>query len=695
MRTVMQQQQQQFGNYRLIRLLDSGGFADIYLAEHISLKTLYAVKVLQMQLFDEEQQQHFLQEARLLAQLKHPRIIQVVDFGVENAVPFLVMTYAPNGNLRQLYPAGAHLSPHVVVRYIKQAAEALQHAHKQSLIHRDIKPENFLLDTNNDLLLSDFGIAIVARSSHSQSLQDIVGTAAYMAPEQIRGRPRPASDQYALAVVAYEWICGEPPFKGATYLETAKMHLTAPVPSPREKRPAIAEAVAAVLLRALAKDHHQRFESVQDFAQALEQACFHGVMPRSAPRSQAAEREDAEVSHKRQGEGRRVSRRLVLAMLGGLGVLSAAGGYVGWRVLASQPQVQKIWQPAQLPTANPTLGKTLLTYNVLAQTGIQDFAIDTLAWSPDGEMLLSAGSTPSPANISQVGLLTAWDASSGETFLTNSTYTGPAYNRGQGAAWSPDGKLLAATTSYTIEHASFVTENTLFTGVHILNATSGKRVQFWPVTCHALAWSPDGKTLALAGPYLDPTITPDTPSSIYKSPQIMLVSASTGQTLRSHYVESLYISDAILAWSPDSRYVASYDKEVSVWEATTAQRVSQYQSQGGQSTDLALAWSPDSKYLASAWGSEIHIASALTGKPLLTYKGHVKNVRTLAWSPDGSKVASGGEDTTVQIWNAKDGKLLYTYRAHTGNVLALVWSPDGNTIASGGEDGVVRIWTTK
>jgi serine/threonine protein kinase len=128
-----------------------------------------------------------------------------------------------------------------------------------------------LLEPDNSILLSDFGIAVVAHSSHSLNTQDIIGTVAYMAPEQLQGKPRLASDQYALAVVVYEWLSGSWPFSGA-YVEIAIQHaLTPPLPL-RDKMPTISPEVEQVVMKALAKDPHQRFASVQDFATALEQA---------------------------------------------------------------------------------------------------------------------------------------------------------------------------------------------------------------------------------------------------------------------------------------------------------------------------------------------------------------------------------------------------------------------------------------
>jgi serine/threonine protein kinase len=130
----------------------------------------------------------------------HPHIVRILDFDVEEGVPFLVMDYAPNGSLRQQHPKGTLLPLDTVVSYLKQVAAALQYAHDQQLIHRDIKPENMLLGRNHDILLSDFGLAIIAQSTHSKSAQETAGTIAYMAPEQLQAHPTAASDQYALAL---------------------------------------------------------------------------------------------------------------------------------------------------------------------------------------------------------------------------------------------------------------------------------------------------------------------------------------------------------------------------------------------------------------------------------------------------------------------------------------------------------------
>ena len=261
---------QQLGNYRLIRLIGKGGFAEVYQGEHIFLKTPAAIKVLHTQLTSEDMDS-FLNEARTIAHLVHPHIVRVTDFGIQGETPFLVMDYAPNGTLRQRHPKGTQLPLSLIIPYVNQVAGALQHAHNEKLVHRDIKPENMLLGRQNELLLSDFGIALVAQSSRYPNPQEIVGTAAYMSPEQIHGRPRPASDQYSLAVIVYEWLSGDRPFHGS-FTELCTQHMFAQPPPLREKIPTISPDVEHVVARALTKDPHQRFISIQAFASALEQA---------------------------------------------------------------------------------------------------------------------------------------------------------------------------------------------------------------------------------------------------------------------------------------------------------------------------------------------------------------------------------------------------------------------------------------
>jgi len=260
---------QHIGRYRILRRLGSGAFGTVYLAEQSATGKLVALKVLSTHLSGSEELRRFLNEARIV-RLHHPHIVPVLDFGLsEQDKPFLVMEYAAGGTVDRRYPRGSALPLEKVVRYVKQVAAALQYAHEHQVIHRDVKPENLLLRDDGSMMLSDFGISKLLEQSSSQSLQTRVGTPAYMAPEQGQGKPCPASDQYALAVVTYEWLTGHRPFQG-TSIEVAVQHRLDPPPSLCSLNPEVTPEVEQVVLRALAKAPEDRFASVSQFAQALE-----------------------------------------------------------------------------------------------------------------------------------------------------------------------------------------------------------------------------------------------------------------------------------------------------------------------------------------------------------------------------------------------------------------------------------------
>jgi serine/threonine protein kinase len=259
------------GNYQLLRLLGRGAFADVYLAEHRYLEVPAAIKILHVRMEPSTHEQ-FRREARTIAHLQHPHIVRVLDFGFQDQTPYLVMEYTPNGTLRTRHPKGTRLPLEQIVHYVKQLAPALDYAHQQRVIHRDVKPENMLLSANDEVVLSDFGIAVVQQSMDSLKTQNQAGTPVYMAPEQIRGKPGAASDQYALGVLVYEWLCGEPPFRGSLF-EVLSQHLYQPPPSLCARIPFLPLAVEDAVFGALAKEPRARFVSVQEFAEVLEAVC--------------------------------------------------------------------------------------------------------------------------------------------------------------------------------------------------------------------------------------------------------------------------------------------------------------------------------------------------------------------------------------------------------------------------------------
>ncbi len=290
---------QHLGNYRLIRLLGTGGYAEVYLAENIHLGVQAAIKVLKLRDLDNLEQDKFRDEARFMTTLEHPRIIKVLDYGIEmsqrgndGSTPYLVMEYAPRGTLRHLYPHGRPMPQPEIVSYTKQIAEALQYAHDKSIIHRDVKPENMLVRRSNDVALSDFGIAVAGLNTSNLSMQleeiaqrvargeqiMVPGTAPYLAPERLQGHTQRASDQYSLAVIVYEWLCGKRPFDGSD-LEICQKHANEPPPPLLKANPAITREIEQVVMKALSKRPSDRYMSVREFATALESAIQASAQP--------------------------------------------------------------------------------------------------------------------------------------------------------------------------------------------------------------------------------------------------------------------------------------------------------------------------------------------------------------------------------------------------------------------------------
>lgn len=278
----------QLDHYHIVRLLGSGGMGDVYLAEDERIGQQVALKVIRIELSaypvmqDVQKATHqFRREARAIAMLDHPHILPLYGYGEQQVgdktIMYLVMPYRPEGSLAYwMNQRGSAdlLLPWQSAQIIHQAAEALQHAHDRQIIHQDVKPSNFLMRSREktesvpDILLADFGIAKLTTTASSTS-QSIRGTPVYMAPEQWQGNPVPASDQYALGIMAYELLTGRPPYLGVPGTVMFQHLTSAPTP-PGALNPLLSEEVDNAVLQALAKEPGARFPSVLAFADALE-----------------------------------------------------------------------------------------------------------------------------------------------------------------------------------------------------------------------------------------------------------------------------------------------------------------------------------------------------------------------------------------------------------------------------------------
>ena len=297
----MQLEGMQLGRYRLRQLIGRGGMGEVYLADDTHMPRQVAVKIVQTESVGypdkkatEEATRLFEREMKVIIALDHPYILQLFDYGeaiIHNTtLTYMVMPLLKEGSLNDwLQKRGTSelLTVQDVAHIVQQAADALQHAHDQHIVHQDIKPSNFLIRTRKDrpqrpdLLLTDFGIAKFTGATATAS-QTVRGTPAYMAPEQWEGRPVAATDQYALAVMAYLLLTGQAPFQGGQS-QVMLQHFTVNPQPPSTLNFQLSPAVDAVLLHALAKRPEDRFPSISAFAQAFQQAAQQSREPLPPP----------------------------------------------------------------------------------------------------------------------------------------------------------------------------------------------------------------------------------------------------------------------------------------------------------------------------------------------------------------------------------------------------------------------------
>ncbi len=273
------------GKYRLVEKLGQGGMAQVYKAYQPDLDRYVAIKILHPHLTgDEDFAARFRQEARAIAALEHPHIVRVYDFDTDGDMAFLVMEHLEGASLKSflhdLDCREERMDLEEVGRIVGALADALDHAHRQGVVHRDVKPSNVFITASGRPVLTDFGIARMVDTATITESGGTLGTPAYMSPEQGRGESGDArSDIYALGVLLYQLCTGRVPFDADTPYAIILKHITAPLPPPRSICPDLPEAVERVILKALAKDPGDRFQTAGDMGCALRAALEAPVPP--------------------------------------------------------------------------------------------------------------------------------------------------------------------------------------------------------------------------------------------------------------------------------------------------------------------------------------------------------------------------------------------------------------------------------
>jgi tRNA A-37 threonylcarbamoyl transferase component Bud32 len=266
---------EKIGRYEVKGELGRGGMATVYRAYDPSFEREVAIKVLPRELLHDPQfRDRFRREIKTIASLEHPAIVPVYDVGEEDGLPYFVMRFMPGGSLTQSIDRGK-FSLEDAARIIERLSGALAYAHKNGLIHRDLKPDNILFDNNGDPFISDFGVAKITDSATNMTGSGIIGTPAYMSPEQAQGdKVDNRSDIYGLGVIIFQMLSGHQPYEATTPMGVAVKHITDPVPEILKISPDLPQQTDIIIKTAMAKDPGLRYQTATELAQALTKAAF-------------------------------------------------------------------------------------------------------------------------------------------------------------------------------------------------------------------------------------------------------------------------------------------------------------------------------------------------------------------------------------------------------------------------------------
>ncbi len=331
------------GPYRIVERIGRGGMATVYKAYHPALDRYVAIKVLpDFFAEDEEYRERFQQEARSIARLKHPNILNIFDFGQEAGITFLVMELVEGGTLSDRL--GGQMELQDVVAFLRPLASALDHAHAHGVLHRDIKPLNILIHRDGTPVLADFGLAKMAASRKLTASGIVLGTPEYMSPEQATGANiGPPSDIYSLGIVAYEMLTGRVPFQADTPVAVLLSHLNKEMPSTHELPAELSSHVEKALRQALAKAPLERFSSSSEFVTALTPAAWPTRARPAAGGSAGAEPPRWDATHRLPNvlvvDDGAANRELIEACLAGVEcrVRLAVDGPTALRMIESSP----------------------------------------------------------------------------------------------------------------------------------------------------------------------------------------------------------------------------------------------------------------------------------------------------------------------------------------------------------------------
>ncbi len=375
--------------YRLLGKLGQGGFATVYRAQDTSLDREVAIKLLDIQLLQREDPTflgRFKREAKTMASLKHPFIIDVYDYGEHDGQPYIVMPFLPGPSLDKLIKEKGQLEPAQALLIAEQVGQALDYAHENHIVHRDIKPANVLFDEYQQAILTDFGIVKLAGENTALTKTGTgMGTPFYMAPEQWKGKDIDArTDLYALGIMIYQLLTGRVPFAGDTAASIMYGHLAETPPAPQILNASLPPQVEPVLLKALAKDPAERYQTAGWLVEDLQAALAGKTIISVAPPKVAA---------------RPLFPRWVGPVIGALLVLGCGGLVAGLAFVGGSPLGVALFAsstPTATSTTTPTATSTATSTSSPTPTSTHT-PLPTATATPTGTATPTATFTPAPA----------------------------------------------------------------------------------------------------------------------------------------------------------------------------------------------------------------------------------------------------------------------------------------------------------
>jgi WD40 repeat protein/tRNA A-37 threonylcarbamoyl transferase component Bud32 len=698
-----------FGDYELIQQIARGGMGVVYKARQRKLGRVVALKmILAGRLATAEEVQRFYLEAQAAAQLEHPGIVPIFEVGEHAGQPFFSMSFVEGGSLANRVREGP-LPPREAAGLVERIAGAVAYAHAHGIIHRDLKPGNILLDKDGTPKVSDFGLAKkVAGDSHLTLAGQVVGTPAYMAPEQAAGKTDevgPAADIYALGAILYCLLTGRPPFDSVDTLETLRqVKEQEPVP-PRRRNFAVGRDLDTICLKCLQKDPRKRYASASGLAEDLGRFLA-GKPILARPVGQLG----------RLWRWCRRNPRVALLLLAV--AASLLGGIITtsyyWRQASNREQealeekarsdrrwyaaemnlAQKAWEEAQVAALEQRLAtfeprgpdapdlrgfewyhlKRLCRLDVLTLRA-HSIPIRSVAYSPDGRRLASAA-----GEVNKPGEVKVWDVVTGQELFCLREHQDLV----SCMAFSPDGRWLVTANGGLRTPGE----------IKVWDAASGRFVRCLPghsMPVRGLAFTRDGRRLAsVSGGVGKQGQSVRGEVKVWdmadrRAPLHIPGKAPTRWDLAVNAV----------SFSPDGRRIAFADgTTVRVCDAASGADVVG-PGEHGDSVN-SVAFSQAGRLVSGSIDGNVKVWDADMKKETWTFY-HPHGILNLAFSPDGQRLAAATSNNTIKVWDLTTGKKIFdkeaiVLRGHTDTVSGVAFSPDGWRLASGGGDGAVKIW---